>query len=242
MTSLVSNVLNIFSIFKNEESLFSEFIPPELLHREEEIKQLAVNYRSVVRSENITQGNHVVIVGLEGIGKTVLVKHTVKLLNEISRSQIDFICLDCFTYKRAISILRNVLEYHYFLKSRGISFEEKAELVADLLKKRKSHLIICLRNADQIKENEILALSNIDNVSLVLTQKYTLNSEQLINSFNTIHLRNYTIQEFKEIINYRARLAFKQNRLSEEVIDTIISISTTNNVRHALRLFHQTGY
>ena len=52
-------MLNIFSIFKNEESLFSEFIPPELLFRDEEIKQLAINYRSVVRSENLVNGNHV---------------------------------------------------------------------------------------------------------------------------------------------------------------------------------------
>jgi Cdc6-like AAA superfamily ATPase len=241
LTSPISKLLIGYSVFKDEKSLFPEFVPDKLLFREKEIKELAINYRSVVRSENLTKGNHVAIVGSKGSGKTALVKHTIALLKEISLTKIDSIFFNCFSFNRAVSILRSILEYHYHFNSRGISLEEKADILSDILKMRKTHLIICLKNADQLKELDILSLANIENVSLILTQIHTLNSQQLISLFTTNHLRNYSTREFEEIINYRAEMAFKEFSYNKEVIETVIFNSKNTSAGQALRVLHQAG-
>ena len=61
------------SIFKNESTLYPEYIPPELPTREEEITRLARNFRSLLGKEGSFSVN-VAIVGHAGIGKTALCK------------------------------------------------------------------------------------------------------------------------------------------------------------------------
>ena len=68
---IIRETLSRPSIFKNEEPLSLEYLPPRLPHREKQLRFLAELFRSVLEKPGATSPK-VLITGDIGTGKTVL--------------------------------------------------------------------------------------------------------------------------------------------------------------------------
>ena len=97
---LVKDALLGSSVFKDEASLFPEYIPPELPNRDEEVKRLARNFSALLRRDGAFSVN-VASVGNAGIGKTALAKYTMAQLKELATDQninVDYAYYNCHSF------------------------------------------------------------------------------------------------------------------------------------------------
>src|SRR3989338_8760723 len=84
LTSFFENFLKKESIFKDKASLQYNFFPDTILHREEEIAQIAGVLAPTLRSE---KPSNLFLYGKTGTGKTLVVKHVTAQLSKLAKEK-----------------------------------------------------------------------------------------------------------------------------------------------------------
>lgn len=116
MKSLFEKELEDRNVFKDLTVLSPHYIPDQLPHRKSEIKQIIKIIAPVLRNE---KPNNIFIYGKTGTGKTSVVKHVVRDLQEIvddpdgNKNDVRVVCiyLNCgFGYKSKYQVLLKILE------------------------------------------------------------------------------------------------------------------------------------
>ncbi|MHA1305228.1 MAG: Cdc6/Cdc18 family protein [Candidatus Heimdallarchaeaceae archaeon] len=245
------------SVFKNESSLFPEYVPPTLPCREEEIKRLAKNFRILVEREGSFSVN-VAIVGQAGVGKTALCKYTMQRVEEIANKRscsVKFLYYNCHSFRSKTAILRNILTEHFNIRSRGFSDEEILEMLVKRLSNEEIRLIIALDEANMLDTKDILSIFHAGEYfgseqsmisTIVISRPVEWSSLLNVPLSGHIHdqmdLKGYTREEIFQILEYRAEIALYETAYSEETLNMIADISTaSNNARHGLEILYRAG-
>ena len=193
----------------DEKSLSPDYVPEEILFRGEELKRL---------EKLLNLGANVFIYGPPGSGKTLLVK---KVLENYSQSSTFY--LDCSLYQTVNAILREIL-WDKLVFSRSNY---------DLLKKlseraRKGKLVVCLDNADKLKElDAIEKLMAVGVTVVVAAQKKELyealhpRARSMITEI--IELKPYTREQVLEILRRRAYQSLSPRSFNDEILEKIAS-------------------
>ncbi|MHA1225061.1 MAG: Cdc6/Cdc18 family protein, partial [Candidatus Heimdallarchaeaceae archaeon] len=223
------------SIFKNESTLYPEYVPPELPTREEEITRLARNFRSLLGSEGSFSVN-VAIVGNPGVGKTALCKYTMKRFEEaaLSRHINVFLYYNCHSFRSKTAILRNVLSEHFRIQSRGFSDEEILNMLVKRLTREKIRLIIALDEANMLNSDDILSIfhageffgSEQSMISTIIISR-PIEWRSLLNVPLSGHIHDqmditgYNRDQLHTILDYRAQMALYPTAYSDEILNLI---------------------
>jgi cell division control protein 6 len=251
---LVKDALLGSSVFKDEASLFPEYIPPELPNRDEEIKRLARNFRALLRRDGAFSVN-VAIVGNAGIGKTALVKYTLAQLKELAINEninIDYAYYNCHSFRSKTAILRSLMADRFMIQSRGFSDEEVLEMLFKRLQKENQHLILVLDEANTLESEDILSIIHANealgiSLSTVVISRPTewkmlLDAPLSGHIHDQINLRSYNIDQLMTILSYRARIAFNPQAYTTDIIELVAEISShTRNARHGLEILYRSG-
>lgn len=253
----VEEILFGKSVFKNEATLLSEYVPPRLPRRQGEVMRLAQDFRPLLIREGAFAVN-IAIVGEAGIGKSALAKSVMeKIVQAAAKRSVRILYeyFNCYTFRTKSAVLRNLLTEHFHILSRGFSDEELLSMLVKRLVSENAKLIIVLDEAPILGGEEILSMLHASEVygfgqSRISTVIVSRPSEWRVmlsaplsgHIHDQINMRSYSKEDLIEILRYRADMAFVAGVVPEEILEMVAEIaSRTRNARHGIEILYQAG-
>ena len=248
-------------IFRDQSKLSFDYVPDELPGREEQMDALGRLFRPVVYEK---MGQHVLIIGPVGSGKTAVVKRFCSHLSDAgmeNRRVIEKVHVNCRTRKSESMVMLSILNhFDQRFPDRGFSIPEMLEILKKHLKKREIHLVIILDEADvllkragsdliysftRLQEEDSDLLGSISLI-LVSQKKVTdLMDPASLSTFkrtNVIDFGRYTKEELEAIVDQRIELSFQPSCVDPGVSDMIASMAEEyGDARFAIELLEKSG-
>ncbi|MHA2173286.1 MAG: Cdc6/Cdc18 family protein [Candidatus Hodarchaeales archaeon] len=259
---IIQDALFSSTVFKagGERTLQQNFIPNILNFREDHIRRITQNFRELFGSQRGgIEGfsTNIAITGPAGIGKTVTSRYTVDRLRDTAEKYRIKLYTDyknCWTTRTKTSILRSILRDQFGVASRGFSDEESTDILIRRLNSEQAYLLLILDEVSVLQQRDILGFVHLPEefgmshrISLIMISrptewKVTLSSMVSQRISDVIHFHPYDFEQTHKILGYRARLAFKSNAVSEEIIEMVAEISDqTKNLRHGIETLYRAG-
>lgn len=249
------------SVFRNQHALSFDFVPPKLVHREQQLKRLSSLYRPVIES-NFSQTAF--LYGPVGTGKTVTAKRFCMDLRDFGQrtdKAIDFVVVNCRQRNsEAAAILHIINHFQPNFPDRGFSISEMMEILRKDLEKRKLHLIIVLDEADMLLRKSgpdiVYRLSRFAEEKLdgrqmvsvlLISQKdiFNLMDAASISTFkrsNVVEFGKYSVDELTDIAGQRAGLALHEGAIDDDSIRLIADASSEfGDARFAIEILEKAG-
>lgn len=253
-----SDGLSSIKIFKDKKPLDHRFLPDKLVHREEQIKEIA---KCWVDALNEVTPSHVTLYGKTGTGKTAASKFAREQLIDAANNKNVFVkveyirCTDYTTEYQVIAQLCQKLGRD--VPNRGWTKGEIINTFRDIFRTnafgKKLILIVILDEIDILlgKDGDgiLYTLTRTDNVSVLSISNY-LDFKKLIKSRVNSSLNDkeivfppYGADQLSDILSERAELAFYDGVLESDVIPlcSAMAAKEEGDARYALDLLKNAG-
>ena len=263
LNKFFDNYLEKEPLFTNKKYLQSNYTPQEIMHRDDQIEQIAGILAPALRME---KPSNIFIYGKTGSGKTVVSKYVSEQLINISKEKgvsLKIIYLNCKmkrvsdTEYRIIAQLTNSLGGK--VPATGLPTDEVYKLFVNEIEKQKQLIIIILDEIDQLvakagdgilynltrlnsdlKQTQIslIGISNdlvfIDNIDPRV--KSSLSEEELV-------FPPYNALQLQDILKKRVKLAFRKDVIKEGVVEKCSAYAAREHgdARRALELLRVAG-
>lgn len=247
-------------IFRDREKLLPDYVPDVLPHRDSEIKRLALVLAPSLRGE---KPNNVFIYGLTGTGKTAVTRLVLrKLVERAGRKglRVTPIYVNVRHRDTPYRVMADIAEgIGLRVPFTGLSVGEVYKRVVDRLNRRPGVYIIVLDEIDFLvrkhgddllyrltRINEELSRSRVSLIGIT-------NSTTLVDSLDPrvksslgeeeIVFPPYNAEQLKDILEERARLAFNDGVLDNDVIPLCAALAAREHgdARRALDLLRVAG-
>lgn len=245
------------SVFKDRASLDLSFVPQKLFCRDEVIKDIIHNFRGIVESKGVFSSN-CLILGKGGVGKTISAKFFGKNIRVMALEKgIDLFVeyYDCVNFRTKSKIVRTLLGKYCQGSGRGFSDDEAMKQIISKVKRDNAYILLIIDEAHLLPTKDIWALLDTAEtfghhnvrMSFLLISRLNdwirIESERLISRINKkLKFKPYILEESKQILTYRAELAFREEVLSEDSIELISEIVVdTKNMRHGIEIMRSCG-
>ena len=249
------------SVFENRQALSFDFVPPKLMHRENQLKRLATLFRPVIES-NCSQTAF--LFGLVGTGKTVTAKRfclDLKDFAQKSNKAIDFVIVNCRQRNSEAAVMLHIINHFQpNFPDRGFSITEMIEILRKDLEKRKLHLLIVLDEADVLLRKSgsdiIYRLSRFAEegmegrqmISLMLISQrdiFNLLDAASLSTFkrsNTVEFGKYGVDELEDITKQRVEIALHDGVIEDDSVRLIADASAEfGDARFAIEILEKSG-
>jgi len=238
-------------IFKNEEVLTPEYLPDFLPHREDKIKHLAENLLPAAE-KRIPQNTF--IFGPPGTGKTACIKFVFREFEEYSG--IKTIYINCWDYKTITAIFSKISsELGGFVQRRGLSKDEILERLVEICNKLNKGLVVCLDEVDQLVFHDDSALYDLlrlnQYVKIPIGLIFISNNQFVFSNVDArvksslnieeIEFKPYSLLEMKDILEERAKLAFKAFESAAILLAANHAVRNGGDVRVGLECLMKAG-
>lgn len=246
------------AIFKDKKPLDHRFLPEKLVHREEQIRQIAKYW---IDALNEVTPSNVTLYGKTGTGKTAASKFAREQLLDAANNKNVFVkveyirCTDYTTEYQVIAQLCQKLGRD--VPNRGWTKGEIVNTFRDIFKTnafgKKLILIVILDEIDILLDKDgdgiLYTLTRTDNVSVLSISNY-LDFKNLIKSRVTSSLNDkeivfppYGADQLSDILTERALLAFNDDVLEDDVIPlcSAMAAKEEGDARYALDLLKNAG-
>ncbi len=257
--NIFEDILTSPKIFKNRDVLRHTYTPDDLPHRDEQIRTLASILAPALRGET---PSNVLIYGKTGTGKTATVKFVGRQLEEMSkklnvRCMVHYInCELIDTQYRVLASLANALGRT--VPMTGWPTDQVYEEVKKALDLREQTVIIVLDEIDKLVKKGDEALYNLSRINSELEK----GKVSIIGISNDLKFKNYldprvisslseeeiifppyNAEQLKDILEQRAKLAFYEGVLDDEVIPYCAALAAQEHgdARKALDLLRVSG-
>ena len=245
-------------IFKNKKPLDHRYLPDKLVHREEQIREIAKYW---VDALNEVTPSNVTLYGKTGTGKTAASKFARGQLIDAAKNENVFVkveyirCTDYTTEYQVIAQLCQQLGRD--VPNRGWTKGEIVNTFRDIFRTnafgKKLILIVILDEIDILLDKDgdgiLYTLTRTDNVSVLSISNY-LDFKNLIKSRVTSSLNDkeivfppYGADQLSDILSERAELAFNEGVLENDVIPlcSAMAAKEEGDARYALDLLKNAG-
>ena len=251
------------SLFKDKNALQSNYSPETIPHRDNQIKEIAAIFAPTLKSE---KPSNLFLYGKTGTGKTISIKYVstqLKMMAEKKNTPLKIIYVNCKLKKVADTEYRLMAQlarefgkdipvtglptdeiYNIFFQSMD---ETKMILILvldeidELVKKTGDRLLYNLTRINAELKNSQLSLVGISNNltfsdSLDPRVKSSLSEEEII-------FPPYNALQLQDILQERAKNAFKKNTISQGVISKCAAYAARDHgdARRALDLLRVAG-
>ncbi|MFX0074727.1 MAG: Cdc6/Cdc18 family protein [Candidatus Hermodarchaeota archaeon] len=245
------------SVFKNASSLDMSYVSPKLLGRDDVLNILIFNFRRIL--EEIEQPNiNCLIVGDGGVGKTVVARFFGRNFRKIAKEKDINLFVEyynCITFRSKSKIIRELLAKHTQGSGRGFSDDEALKLILKQLIREKSYMLLIIDEAHLLRPEEILAFLDIAEtygyqnakLSIILISRtkdwMRIETERILSRLNEkIKVKPYNYAEARQILEHRCELAFKENVITEDILNMISQIVVDHqNLRHGVEILRKSG-
>ncbi|HTP54820.1 MAG TPA: AAA family ATPase [Thermoplasmata archaeon] len=239
-------------ILLKEETLDPSFVPPRLVHREEELAVLGRRYRDALPKG---LAFHLLLTGGIGSGKTALAR---RFSAELERSgrlgefPVRSTYINCWRRASDRTVMLDLLRsVDVSLPDRGYSLSEMLDVFEQGLRKSPAHRLILLDEASALVRQGtklVYLLTRSREVELGAISLVLIASEDLLSyldaasrsSFGVTHrlsLAPYGRDALVDILESRAGLALRKGSFDRDVLGQIARIAAPNgDARFALEL------
>ncbi|MGC9104826.1 MAG: Cdc6/Cdc18 family protein [Thermoprotei archaeon] len=260
MSEIIDEVLSLVKgskIFRDRKILLPDYIPDELPHREDQIRKLASILVQVYRGE---KPSNVFIYGLTGTGKTAVTKFVLSNLHKKFPTSFRYVYVNTRNSDTPYRIMADVLEgIGVRVPFTGLSTAELFKrfmrqlhtinyvliVVLDeidaMVKKHGDDLLYRLTRVNSELGSPKLSIIGITNdVKFIDTLdprvKSSLSDEELV-------FPPYNAEELKDILWRRAKAAFNEGVVGEDVISLCAALAARDHgdARRALDLLRVAG-
>ena len=246
------------ALVKNKRILQSSYIPEQLPHREEQIKEI-VNI--LAPSLGRDKPSNILIIGKTGTGETAVMKYIGKELKkaDVDEKNCSFIYLNCEVVDTPYGILYNIGNQIIKDETKSIPFTGWSldrvfnELTKYIDKENKIYIIVLdeidrsfQKNGDDIfyfltTINEIMENSRVSIIGISNNPKFTDFLDPKIRSRlgeEKIIFPPYTTTQLQDILLDRSKDAFEKDVISDGVISYCAALSAQDmgDARRALDL------
>ena len=250
-------------IVKNKKILQSSYIPSNLPHRDDKINEIV---EIVAPSLNKDKPSNILIIGKTGTGKTAVMNYIGKELKKADEKQenCSFIYINCEVVDNPYGILYNISNQIITDPNKKIPFTgwslDKifSELTTYIDKEDKIFIIVLdeidrsfQKNGDDIfyyltTINEILEKSRVSIIGITNNAKFTEFLSPKIKSRlgeEKVIFPPYTVNQLKDILYERAKEAFDDGILDDDVIPYCAALSAQEmgDARRALDLLRMSA-
>ncbi len=198
------------------------------------------------------------MIGKGGVGKTVSAKFFGRNFRDTSiEKNINLFVetFNCVNFRTKSKIIRTLLSKYCHGSGRGFSDDEAIKQIITRVKNDNGYILLILDEVHLIPKNDIWALldtaetfghHNVRMSLLLISRKFDwiqIESERLLSRINKkIELKPYNFEESKQILTYRADLAFKDGVINENNLELIGKIvEDTKNMRHGIEILRLSG-
>ncbi|MCK5107168.1 MAG: AAA family ATPase [Nanoarchaeota archaeon] len=232
------------SVFKDPIALDYDYMPKLIKGRGEEQRKIALAIKPL--DQNRTGGN-LVLFGDSGVGKTVICKHMLRIVEE-EADDILPIYVNCWKKNTSYKIFVDVCEQLGYRLTHNKKTDELFEVIKRLVNKKSVVFVF-----DEIDKSEDLGflysiLEEIYRKSiLMITNEAGWHSglDQRIKSrlmAGMVEFNYYNSKETEDILNYRKDYAFVEGAWDEKSFSKIISKTVKlEDVRSGLYIMREAG-
>ncbi len=214
------------TIFSNHGALDPDFVPKLLPHREDQQKHVATCIKPIFFGRN---GQHLLIKGAPGIGKTACVKRVLYDMEEETEG-VTYVYVNCWNKNTTYKVLTgaaNALGYKF---THNMSTDELLAKVEELSKKYQGIVYVFdeIDKAEDLNFLYLLLEEPCKKTVIVITSDVTWGAEldQRIMSRlmpETLVFPPYDFSETADILRERAKYAFFQDVWTEDALAKIVS-------------------
>lgn len=251
------------SVFFDKKALQSNYIPENVLHREDQIKQIANILAPILKGD---KPSNILIYGKTGTGKTLSVKYTTqKLIGVAERegNQPKVIYINCKLKRSADTEYRLIAqlarEFGKPIPPTGLPTEEVYKAFFRAFTKQRQNHILILDEIDQIvnkngdnalynltRVNEQSAESQISIIGVSNDIMFIDNLDPRVRSSlseEEIVFPPYNAMQIQAILKQRAEIAFKKGVVEPGVIEKCAAYAARDHgdARRALGLLRVAG-
>ena len=260
MSNVIEDELMSSSVIKDLNPLDFDYVPKELIHRDEQLRFLAQMFKPLL--SGVSQ--NVVIKGPVGTGKTVIAKKFCSSLVNLARKQgaiIEYVHINCRKRSTDAMVLLGILNYFDpRFPDRGFSFQEMLEVLKKQLRRRDAQLLVVLDEVDALLKKGSSDLiytltrfsdeSSMEKIPVSLLLVSIKDVIQMLDSAtlstfkrsNVLSLDKYTRDELHDIVKQRVDLAFHIGTVNEDCLDLIADIASEwGDARFAIELLWKAG-
>ncbi len=263
LSNIFEKFLSQVSIFKDKKVLQSSYTPDALLHRDEEINQLAKILAPALRME---RPSNVFLYGKTGTGKTVTAVYTaaeIRRLSEEKNIPLKTIYINCKLSRVADTEYRVIAqlarEFNKDIPATGLPTDEVYKIFFSAVDDKEQLIMLILDEIDQLVKkvgDEIIYNLTRINTSLKKSQlciigisndlvftdhldprvKSSLSEEEVI-------FAPYNALQLQDILRRRATHAFKENIIEQGVVEKCAAYAAREHgdARRALELLRVAG-
>ena len=252
------------SIFRDKSSLQVSYNPKKVLHRDSQIKQIALILAPVLRGE---RASNLFLYGKTGTGKTISVKYVRdELLRHIKKDlgfELKIIYLNCKLKKVSDTEYRILAEIIRKIGGKvpdtGIPTQKVYDKFIEIVDSKKTLLILILDEIDQTTKklsndflynltrmNSELSKSKVCLVGISNDLTFLENIDPRVRSSlseEEIIFPPYNALQLKEILSDRSKLAFKEGVIQSGVLEKCAAFAAREHgdARRALDLLRIAG-
>lgn len=251
------------SLFKKKSALQANYTPEQILHRDEQIKQLANILAPCLKGD---KPSNIFIYGKTGTGKTLVAKYVSSQLIKISEERelpLKIVYVNCKLKKISDTEYRLIAqlarEFGTAIPPTGLPTDEVYNIFYRILEKEKRNVVLILDEIDQLvgkAGNDILYNLTRINSELAETQitlvgisndlmftdsldprvKSSLSEEELV-------FPPYNALQIQKILQQRTKEAIREGVLAQGVIEKCAAFAAREHgdARRALELMRVAG-
>ena len=264
---IIEGIITRPSVFKSKEKLYPEYIPPELPHREGQLKELALLFKPLLISPgSISQ--RVLLLGGLGTGKTVTARAFGLEFRSVAKSRgvnVEYIHVNCHRERTLHGVVSEIAkQLGLNISTRGLSAYEIYSVILHHLERKNLYTIITLDEFDYFIEiagsdavyflvrtyDEYSSLSKRVNFIFIARSASALSRlDPATESYlmrNVIRFEPYSFNELYDILVSRSSEAFYEGVVDDEVLRYIADIEGVDrggegNARIALEVLLLAG-
>jgi len=253
MKDIKDILLHDETLFKNEDVFDPEYMPPTILHRDSEIREIVLALKPALRK---SKPLNVLIHGPVGSGKTTVIRY---VFDQIRETTGDAYCvyINCEDSSTPYAIFSKIYEsiFHLLAPSTGKPLEELKERIFKKLIKEDRSLIVALDELDRLFSNKMVSQILIDLLKAHLTYGFdkvgvvgimidsklmAFLDEKSRSVFNpvSVEFRRYSKEEVEDILEERIRLGLYPGVLKKDAFQKIVQLTLAegSDIRFALQL------
>jgi len=251
------------SLFVNRSVLLASYTPETINHRDNEINKIASILAPTLKQE---KPSNLFVYGNTGTGKTLVVKHIIENMDEVSKNKkipLKIIYVNCKLKRVADTEYRLMAQlaasFGKAIPPTGLPTDEVYRIFYDVVEKEKCIVLLILDEIDQVLKragdgvlynltriNEELRNSQISLVGISNNTTFTENLDARVKSSlseEDILFPPYNALQMVDILRDRASKAFKEGVIEQGVIEKCAAYAAREHgdSRKAIELLRVAG-
>ena len=246
------------SLFLNEECFEVNYLPDQIIHREQELIMLSKIFIKLIETP-FRISRKVMIHGDVGIGKTAIARTFGRMLLLSAKKRnikIEYVHINCRIEKSNFKILNQVLrKLNIPVPIRGFSPQDLITILQDYLIDNEIYLVLVLDELNHIRNfnsnfdiiYSLTRMNDTDNSKnflslIVIVRDITLLRNLDESTISTLQgsiltLKKYTITQIEDILNIRIDKGLKKGIIAESNVHLIAEkISYSGDIRKGLNI------